>query len=53
LRLRTGCSTKFQDSQAQSALGGKAGFERASLPAPRQLALHVDADAFLDLVNAG
>jgi hypothetical protein len=36
-----------------SALGGKASYERASLPAPRQLALHVDADAFLDLVNAG
>ena len=35
-----------------SALGGKAGYERASLPAPRQLALHVDADAFLELVNA-
>jgi hypothetical protein len=36
-----------------SALGGKAAYERASLPAPRQLALHVDAEAFLDLVNAG
>lgn len=35
-----------------SALGGKAGYERASLPAPQQLGLHVDADAFLELVNA-
>ena len=36
-----------------SALGGKATYERASLPAPRQLALHVDADVFLELVAAG
>lgn len=34
-----------------SALSGKPRFERASLPARRQLALHVDADKFLALVR--
>jgi hypothetical protein len=34
-----------------SALGGKAGFERASLPAPSQLAVHADADAFISLLT--
>jgi hypothetical protein len=34
-----------------SALTGKPRFERSSLPARRQLALHVDADKFLDLVR--
>jgi hypothetical protein len=33
-----------------SALTGKASYERASLPARSQLTLHVDAEAFLDLV---
>jgi ATPase family associated with various cellular activities (AAA) len=33
-----------------SALTGKASYERASLPAPSQLTLHVDAEAFLKLV---
>ena len=33
-----------------SALTGKASYERASLPAPSQLALHVDAAEFLKLV---
>jgi hypothetical protein len=34
-----------------SALSGKPRFERASLPARRQLGLHVDADQFLRLVR--
>ncbi len=34
-----------------STLSGKPRFERSSLPARRQLALHVDADEFLDLVH--
>jgi hypothetical protein len=34
-----------------SALSGKPRFERASLPARQQLALHVDADEFLGLVR--
>jgi hypothetical protein len=34
-----------------SALAGKLVFERSSLPAPHQLALHVDAGRFLDLVR--
>ena len=33
-----------------SALTGKASYERACLPAPSQLTLHVDAEAFLRLV---
>jgi hypothetical protein len=37
---------------AMSALTGKASFERSSLPAPPQLALHVDADDFLGLLEA-
>jgi hypothetical protein len=37
---------------AMSALTGKASFERSALPAPRQLALHVDADGFLSLLEA-
>jgi hypothetical protein len=37
---------------AMSALTGKASFERSSLPAPRQLALHVDADDFLARLEA-
>lgn len=35
-----------------SALSGKIRFERSSLPARHQLALHVDADAFLALVRS-
>jgi hypothetical protein len=35
-----------------SALTGKASYGRASLPAPSQLTLHVDAEAFLRLVAA-
>ncbi len=34
-----------------STLSGKPRFERSSLPARRQLALHVNADAFLELVH--
>jgi hypothetical protein len=34
-----------------STLSGKPRFERSSLPARRQLALHVDAEAFLELVR--
>ncbi len=34
-----------------SSLSGKPRFERSSLPARRQLALHVDAAVFLDLVR--
>jgi hypothetical protein len=34
-----------------STLSGKSRFERSSLPARRQLALHVDVDAFLELVH--
>ena len=34
-----------------SALSGKPRFERSSLPARQQLALHVDAGVFLDLVR--
>jgi hypothetical protein len=34
-----------------SALSGKLMFERSCLPAPHQLALHVDAEKFLDLVE--
>ena len=36
-----------------SALAGKPSFERSSLPAPQQLAIHVDAEEFLGLVQAG
>ena len=36
-----------------SSLSGKLCFERSSLPPRQQLALHVDADAFLALVSAG
>jgi hypothetical protein len=35
-----------------SALTGKARYERSALPARHQLSLHVDADAFLRLVEA-
>ena len=34
-----------------SALAGYLRYERSALPAPHQLALHVDAAAFLDLVR--
>lgn len=34
-----------------STLSGKPRFERSSLPARRQLALHVDAGRFLELVR--
>jgi hypothetical protein len=34
-----------------SSLAGKPRFERSSLPAPQQLAIHVDADGFLTLVQ--
>ena len=34
------------------SLTGRLRYERSSLPAPHQLALHVDADAFLALVYA-
>jgi hypothetical protein len=34
-----------------SALAGKPRFERSSLPAPQQLAIHVDAEEFLRLVR--
>ena len=36
-----------------SSISGRLRYERSSLPARHQLALHVDADAFLDLVFAG
>jgi hypothetical protein len=34
-----------------SSLAGKVSYDRASLPAANQLALHVDADRFLELVS--
>jgi hypothetical protein len=34
-----------------SALTGALSYERAALPAAHQLAMHVDADAFLRLVR--
>jgi hypothetical protein len=34
-----------------SALTGKARYERSALPARHQLSLHVDADAFMRLVE--
>ena len=33
-----------------STIAGRLRYERSALPARHQLALHVDADAFLDLV---
>jgi hypothetical protein len=36
-----------------SAISRKLAFERSSLPAVHQLALHVDADAFMDIVQGG
>jgi hypothetical protein len=35
-----------------SSLAGRLRYERSALPARHQLALHVDAEAFLGLVNA-
>jgi len=34
-----------------SALAGRLRYERSALPARHQLALHVDAEPFLDLVH--
>ncbi|MBX3070176.1 MAG: ATP-binding protein [Thermomicrobiales bacterium] len=44
-------SRSLESIVEMSALSGSLGFERAALPATHQIALHVDADAFMSLVD--